>query len=81
MGFSMMTLFVVNGYLQFSGEASGSPFLQGILGMKILLGYVPLIFCAYYLIEDKKKLLFIGRLFVVLAIICCFFGFDPILDA
>ena len=74
MGFSMMTLFIVNGYLQFSEEESKYPFLQGVLGVKILLGYIPLIFCAYYLIEDKKKLLFIGRLFVVLAIICCLLG-------
>ena len=47
------------------------PFAQGLLGFKVLLGYVPLIFCAYYLIEDKKKLLFLGRLLVILAIICC----------
>ena len=50
---------------------AGKPFLQGILGLKILLGYVPLIFCAHYLIEDKKKLFFFGRLLVTLAIICC----------
>ncbi|MGK7955724.1 MAG: hormogonium polysaccharide biosynthesis protein HpsL [Crocosphaera sp.] len=47
------------------------PIAQGILGLKILLGYVPLIFCGYYLIKDKKQLLFLGRLLVVLAIICC----------
>ena len=53
---------------------SGIPFLQGLLGFKVLLGYVPLIFCAYYLIEDKKELLFFGRLMVVIAIICCSLG-------
>lgn len=52
----------------------GIPFMQGVLGFKVLLGYIPLIFCAYYLIEDKKKLLFFGRLLVVLAIICCVLG-------
>lgn len=52
----------------------GLPFLQGLLGLKILLGYVPLIFCGYYLIEDKKKLLFFGRLLVILAIACCLLG-------
>nr|WP_232826238.1 hormogonium polysaccharide biosynthesis protein HpsL [Cyanothece sp. BG0011] len=51
------------------------PFAQGILGLKILLGYVPLIFCAYHLIQDKKRLLFLGRLLVVLAIICCALAF------
>lgn len=52
----------------------GFPLLQGILGLKVLVGYVPLIFCAYHLIEDKQKLVFLGRLLVVLAIICCVLG-------
>lgn len=52
----------------------GSPFLQGLLGFKILVGYIPLIFCAYYLIQDKKRLFFLGRLLLVLAIICCLLG-------
>ena len=39
-----------------------NPFLQGILGLKVLLGYIPLIFCAHYLIEDKKKLFFLGTI-------------------
>ena len=49
-------------------------FLQGVLGFKVLLGYVPLIFCTYYLIKDKPTLLFFGRLLVTLAIICCVLG-------
>lgn len=49
----------------------GKPFLQGLLGLKILIGYIPLIFCAYYFVDNKKKLLYIGRVHVVLAIICC----------
>ena len=52
----------------------GSPFLQGILGLKVLIGYVPLIFCGYYLIEDKKQLIFLGRVLLVLAIVCCSLG-------
>ena len=52
----------------------GIPLLQGILGMKVFIGYIPLIFCAYYLIEDKKQLVFLGRLLVVLAIVCCSLG-------
>jgi hypothetical protein len=52
----------------------GIPFFQGLLGFKVFLGYVPLIFCAYYLIENKKQLFFLGRLLVVLAIVCCFLG-------
>lgn len=53
---------------------SGSPFLHGVAGLKVLVGYIPLIFCAYYLLEDKKQLVFLGRLLLVLAIICCVLG-------
>lgn len=53
---------------------SGIPFLQGILGLKVLLGYVPLIFCVQYLITDKKRLLILGRVLVLLAIVCCLLG-------
>jgi hypothetical protein len=52
----------------------GSPILQGIIGLKVLMGYIPLIFCAYYLIEDKKRLVFLGRLLIVIVIICCVLG-------
>ncbi|MGY6528578.1 MAG: hormogonium polysaccharide biosynthesis protein HpsL [Cyanobacterium sp.] len=50
---------------------NGQPFLQGLLGLKIFIGYIPLMFCGYHLIEDKKTLLKLGRLLAVLAIICC----------
>ena len=52
----------------------GTPFLQGLLGLKVLIGYIPLIFCAHYLIQDRRRLLFLGRLLLVLAIICCSLG-------
>ena len=48
-----------------------SPFAQGLLGLKVLAGYIPLIFCGYYLVKDKKQLLFLGRLLEVLSINCC----------
>ncbi|HBB35378.1 MAG TPA: hypothetical protein DDZ80_08360 [Cyanobacteria bacterium UBA8803] len=70
LGLSLMTLVVVNGVM-LTGKAEGQPFLQGILGLKVFLGYVPLIFCAHYLIENKKQLLFCGRLHLILAITCC----------
>ncbi len=54
---------------------NGQPILQGLLGLKVFLGYIPLAFCAYYLIEDKKTLLNLGRVLVVLAIICCTLAF------
>ncbi|MDY6781481.1 MAG: hormogonium polysaccharide biosynthesis protein HpsL [Cyanobacteriota bacterium] len=68
---ALMTLFVVNGLMQVSPDKDGIPFAQGILGLKVLVGYVPLIFCAYYLIETKRELLWVTRLHTVLAIICC----------
>lgn len=69
-----ITLLSVNLLEMQLGGGSGQPFLQGILGLKVLVGYVPLIFCAYYLIRNKKDLVFVGRLHVVLAIICCVLG-------
>ena len=74
LGLSLLTLFIVNGSLQLSGSEEGKPFFQGILGFKVLIGYVPLIFCAYYLIETKKHLLFCTRLHLVMAIACCILG-------
>jgi hypothetical protein len=52
----------------------GIPFLRGLIGLKVLLGYVPLIFCAYYLIDTREKLIWFGRIFVILALICCGLG-------
>ena len=52
----------------------GVPFLQGLLGLKVLLGYIPLIFLGYYLIETKKQLIFLGRFLLSMAIICCVLG-------
>lgn len=70
---ALMTLLLVNGSLQLTG-GEGVPFLQGVLGLKVLLGYVPLIVCALYLIKTKKELLLCTRLHIVLAIICCVLG-------
>ncbi|NET59288.1 MAG: hypothetical protein F6K47_25060 [Symploca sp. SIO2E6] len=74
LGLSLITLLLGNGSLQLSPKQPGQPFVQGILGLKVLLGYVPLIFCGYYLIEGKKQLLFCSRLHLVLAIACCVLG-------
>lgn len=71
---SLLTLFISNGALQFDPRQPGHPFFQGILGLKVLVGYVPLIFCAYHLIKTKVELLFFARLHLVLAIGCCLLG-------
>ncbi len=68
---SLVTLLVVNGAMQFSGQRAGQPIIMGLLGIKALLGYLPLISCAYYLIRSKRELLFLTRTHVILAIVCC----------
>ncbi|KPQ40019.1 MAG: O-antigen ligase like membrane protein [Phormidium sp. OSCR] len=84
-GFVLATLFVVNLPLHIASAnpptgpmarkpPEGQFFFMGILGMKVLLGYVPLITCTYYMIRDKKDFLRFTRLHVVLAIICCGLG-------
>ncbi|KAF3885512.1 MULTISPECIES: hormogonium polysaccharide biosynthesis protein HpsL [Nostocales] len=78
----VLTLLFVNGMQQFSpplrglGSGGGNkPIFMGILGLKVFLGYLPLITCAYYLIRDKKDFLFFSRMQVVLILICCAMGF------
>ncbi|WP_013324491.1 hypothetical protein [Gloeothece verrucosa] len=45
--------------------------VKGLVGLKILLGYIPLIVCGYYLIRTSKDIFFVSRLQVVLILICC----------
>jgi hypothetical protein len=71
----ILTLLIVNGAQQFSPGKDGQPILLGILGLKVFLGYLPLITCAYYLIRSKRELLFATRMHTILAIICCVLGF------
>ncbi|MBD2039666.1 hormogonium polysaccharide biosynthesis protein HpsL [Microcoleus sp. FACHB-672] len=71
----ILTLIIVNGSQQFSPNPGGKPILLGILGLKVFIGYVPLITCGYYLIRNKQQFLFLTRLHVVLALICCSLGF------
>jgi hypothetical protein len=81
---AVMTLLLVNGLMQFWPDCAslpnygqgqnckeGLPFAQGLLGLKVLVGYVPLMFCGYYLIDTKPKLLWVTRTHVILAIVCC----------
>ncbi|MHC5935604.1 hormogonium polysaccharide biosynthesis protein HpsL [Nostoc sp.] len=83
LGCSLLTLLFVNGGQQFNPPSVGLlekappeiPLGMGILGLKVFLGYVPLISCAYYLIRDKRDFLFLSRLQIVLILICCVLGF------
>ncbi|ABA20991.1 conserved hypothetical protein [Trichormus variabilis ATCC 29413] len=78
LGTCLLTLIFVNGAQQFNPPDLG-PFKQasneiplgmGILGIKVLLGYLPLMGCVYYLMKDKKDFLLISRLQVSLILIC-----------
>jgi len=71
---SILTLLFVNGVQQFSSGGE-QPILMGILGLKVLMGYIPLVVCAYYLIRDRKDLLFLTRLILVMVLVCCGLAF------
>ncbi|MGL5081895.1 MAG: hormogonium polysaccharide biosynthesis protein HpsL [Microcoleaceae cyanobacterium] len=73
LGFCGLTLLVVNGSQQLD-PGGDKPILLGLLGLKVFIGYFPLITCAFYQIKGKKELLFLMRLTLVLAIICCVLG-------
>ncbi|NEU73969.1 hypothetical protein PI95_015735 [Hassallia byssoidea VB512170] len=78
-----ITLLFVNGAQQFSPPPAGLlqdapkevPLGMGILGLKVFLGYLPLITCYYYLIRNKRDFLFLSRLQVVLILVSCILGF------
>jgi hypothetical protein len=84
LGYCVLVILVVNGSQQFfpiceaaktGGVCKEQPIGMGILGLKVFLGYVPLISCAYYLIKTKEDFYRILRMFVVLILICCTLGF------
>jgi hypothetical protein len=80
---SILTLIFINGGQQFSPPSKSLtdtitneiPIGMGILGLKVFLGYLPLISCAYYLIQNKQDFLFLSRLQIILILICCALGF------
>jgi hypothetical protein len=43
----------------------------GIVGFKTLLSYIPLVLCGYYLIEQKRDLLMVNRVLIVIILVCC----------
>lgn len=70
LGVCLLTLFLINLPQQLSALPKEKPLLMGIIGLKILIGYVPLLICGYYLIRDRQDLQFLLRLQVILALIC-----------
>ncbi len=81
-GFCLLTLIFINGGQQLNIASvqvleTGDreiPIAMGILGLKVLLGYVPLIGCAYYLIRDRKDFLLLSRIQVGIILTCCTLG-------
>ncbi|MEP0869991.1 hormogonium polysaccharide biosynthesis protein HpsL [Trichocoleus desertorum AS-A10] len=73
--YCLLVLAFINGSQQMAANGAEQPFAMGILGLKVLMGYIPLIVCAYYLIRDKKDLHFLLRLHVVLILACCGLAF------
>ena len=67
----LITLLLVNGAQELDSAVSDKAFLMGILGLKILLGYLLMITCIYYLIRNKEDLYFLLRTQVVLILVCC----------
>jgi hypothetical protein len=74
LGYCGLVLLFVNGVQQLSSDGE-LPFFLGILGLKVLIGYVPLIICSYYLIHNRQTFFFFMRLTLVLVFTCCMLGF------
>jgi hypothetical protein len=66
---SLLTLFFVNTTQVNPGYEK--PFLMGIMGLKILVGYIPLIIGSYFLIKNQENLLRFNRLTSLIIIVCC----------
>ncbi len=75
LAYCILVLLFVNGSQQIAGNGSEKPFLMGILGIKVLLGYVPLIPCAYYLLRTKADLYRLMRITAIIILICCGLAF------
>lgn len=74
-GYCCLVVLVVNGGQQFDPKYYGQPILMGILGLKVFIGYVPLMLCSYYLIKDKSTLILLMRITALVIITCCSLGF------
>jgi len=84
LGFCLLTLLFVNGGQQLSAlqptslrqaQANEQPFLMGILGLKVFLGYLPLIICSYYTIRNQRDFWKFTRLQIIVTLICCGLAF------
>ncbi len=75
LGYCLLVLVFVNGGQQLAPTGNEKPFLMGILGLKVFMGYIPLIPCAYYLLRTKEDFFRIMRIMTLLIILCGVLGF------
>ncbi|MGI0495567.1 hormogonium polysaccharide biosynthesis protein HpsL [Alkalinema pantanalense CENA528] len=73
-GYCLLVLLFVNGAQQLAPKGD-KPFLMGILGLKVFLGYVPLISCAYYFLNKRSDFYRLMRITTGLIILCCSLAF------
>ena len=71
----LLTLILVNGSQQLEAGTEEFPLLIGLLGLKVLLGYLPLMTCVAYLLQSRDDLYRLMRLQVALIWVCCSLGF------
>lgn len=62
----LLTFFLVN-----LPDNSDNSWFRGLIGIKIILGYIPLVLCGYYLVKEPKDLWMVSRLLIILILICC----------
>jgi hypothetical protein len=80
LGYCLLVLLFINGGQQLfpvcigDGPCREKPIGLGILGLKVFLGYVPLISCFYFITKTRADLYRILRMTVVLILICCGLG-------
>lgn len=75
----LINILLVNIPQQIQGGGTEKPILMGVLGLKILLGYLPVITCIYYLMRTSEDLYFLLRIQTVLVITACVLGFTQYL--
>lgn len=66
----LVTFFSVNLPLQLANPASKA-LLLGSIGLKIWLGYIPLVLCGYYYLGRVQDLFILNRWLVSLILVCC----------
>lgn len=71
---SLLTLIVVNLFHP-SLSKGDKPFLMGIIGLKLFIGYIPLMLCGYYLIRRQQDVIWFNRIFTLLVVTACGLAF------